>query len=362
MKTREKHYLKHEIVNHVWFDHEKGIIYISCIIENEEDYEPVNEVFNEISNKLNQTSDFLLDFGINLCSVKLDTKWNKLHEKQIISYIANHNCDITSWKIDGISNEEIYEILDNLKAEGLFKEDNYTLGFKKEDTVYIKLFKKFGGSSNFKTFYFTKYSQSTIPKCFENFVNKFSTTIKENKENRLEILKNSPTAFYLMLKFEDVLDDKKFNEKETVNGPEMMDYLLLMSLFNDVNYYKEEIKFNNVKTFISPLIKGENEVLKLIEDYKNEGELNDREIISEEKSNDKVGYNLNSFNEIVDVIKSTYSLIEFNRIMKERVLKFTLPPIKDSNIFRKIMKNKPMIEKIKLKIGEDRDEVPFLFN
>lgn len=165
-----------------------------------------------------------------------------------------------------------------------------------------------------------------------------------------------------MLKFEDVLDDKKFNEKETVNGPEMMDYLLLMSLFNDVNYYKEEIKFNNVKTFISPLIKGENEVLKLIEDYKNEGELNDREIISEEKSNDKVCYNLNSFNEIVDVIKSTYSLIEFNRIMKERVLKFTLPPIKDSNIFRKIMKNKPMIEKIKLKIGEDRDEVPFLFN
>ena len=92
-----------------------------------------------------------------------------MHEKQIISYIANHNCDITSWKIDGISNEEIYEILDNLKAEGLFKEDNYTLGFKKEDTVYIKLFKKFGGSSNFKTFYFTKYSQSTIPKCFENF-------------------------------------------------------------------------------------------------------------------------------------------------------------------------------------------------
>ena len=361
-KTREKHYLKHEIVNHVWFDHEKGIIYISCIIENEEDYEPVNEVFNEISNKLNQTNDFLLDFGINLCSVKLDTKWNKLHEKQIISYIANHNCDITSWKIDGISNEEIYEILDNLKAEGLFKEDNYTLGFKKEDTVYIKLFKKFGGSSNFKTFYFTKYSQSTIPKCFENFVNKFSIAIKENKENRLEILKNSPTAFYLMLKFEDVLDDKKFNEKETVNGPEMMDYLLLMSLFNDVNYYKEEIKFNNVKTFISPLIKGENEVLKLIEDYKNEGELNDREIISEEKSNDKVGYNLNSFNEIVDVIKSTYSLIEFNRIMKERVLKFTLPPIKDSNIFRKIMKNKPMIEKIKLKIGEDRDEGPFLFN
>ena len=361
-KTREKHYLKHELVNHVWFDHEKGIIYISCIIENEEDYQHVNEVFDEITNKLNQTSDFLLDFGINLCSVKLDTKWNKLYEKQIISYIASHNYDITSWKIDEISKEEIYEILDNLKAEGLFKEDDYTRGFKEEDTVYIKLFKKFGGSSNFKTFYFTKYSQSTIPKCFENFVNKFSATIKEDKENMLEILKNSPTAFYLMLKFEDVLDDKKFNEKETVNGPEMMDYLLLMSLFNDVNYYKEEINFNNVKTFIRPLIKDEQQVLKSIEDYKNEGELNNREIISEEKSNDKLGYNFNSFNNKVDVNKSMHPLSEFNRVMKERVIKFTLPPIKDSNIFGKIMKNKLMIEKIKLKIDDEPDEVPFLFN
>lgn len=360
-KTHEKHYLKHELVHHVWFNHEKGIIFISCLIENEDDYKPIKGVQDDIKDKLNQTSDYLIDLGINLCSVELDIKWNRLYEKQIISHISDYNFDISTWNLDKVSDEEIFEILDNLVAEGLFIDDNYKNGFKNKSEVYMKLFKKFGGSSNFKKFYFTKYSQESISRCFDYFVDKFSTTFNKYKENRIEILKNSPTAFYLMLKFEEILDDKNFNYEENINGPEMMDYLLLMSLFNDINYYKEEMDFNNVKNNISPLIRDKNNILELFEQYRSEGELNKKEKETNGKINSKSLLDLNSFNRFVEVFTSTYRLLEFNRIMNKRFFKFL--SLGEFNNLKEIIDADVIIDKFNLKMGDDlNEEIPCLFN
>ena len=77
-----------------------------------------------------------------------------------------------------------------------------------------------------------------------------------------------------MLKFEEFLDDKNFNDETKVGGLEMVDFLLLMSLFNDINYYKEQIRFGEIEDSIKYLIRDEKEVLDLLQKYKNEGEMN----------------------------------------------------------------------------------------
>ena len=76
-----------------------------------------------------------------------------------------------------------------------------------------------------------------------------------------------------LLKFEDILDDKHFKDENKVGGSEMIDLLLLMSLFNDVNYYKEQINFECIEKYIKELIRDEREIIDLLQEYKNEGEL-----------------------------------------------------------------------------------------
>lgn len=115
--TREKHYFIHDLVNDVWIDHENQTIYLSCIVENENELKPIKETQNEIQEKLNQTKNYLKNLGIKLNSVKLDIHDEKLHEKEIICKLANNNFNIEEWEISNIPHFKIEEILCNLKAE-----------------------------------------------------------------------------------------------------------------------------------------------------------------------------------------------------------------------------------------------------
>jgi len=348
-KIRKEHYRKHEIVNHVWFDHEPRIIYISCIIENESDYESLNEVKKEIEIKLDQTKDYLCSFGIILNNVEFDDKWNTLIEKDIISYIADEKYDLKKWEIKNTTQKEIKEILCNLRAEGLFKNDNYSDGFKKDYATYKTLFKKFGGSSNFKKFFYKKYSQDMIPACYKELETKFYAPSKENRESRIEILKNTPTAFYFMLKFEEFLDDKNFNDETKVGGLEMVDFLLLMSLFNDINYYKEQIRFEEIEDSIKYLIRDENEVLDLLQKYKNEGEINKTDG-SEEIRPISLLFKTDNYDKS-QTIKTELDLVDFRKIMVKRSIEFDLELNELFKEFSKLMNPLPSLEPFDLKIG-----------
>ena len=352
INTRNEFYRKHELVNHVWFDHENGIIYISCIIENEHDYDPLNKVKDEIEKKLEQTKDYLCSFGIKLNHVELDAKWNKLVEKDIISYIADEKYDLENWEIEGISKDEIGEIIDNLTAEGLFNNDNYINGFKKEYVVYKILFKKFGGSSNFKKFFYTKYSQEMMPTCYKELETKFYAPSKENRESRIEILKNTPTAFYFMVKFEDFLDDKNFHDETKIGGLEMVDFLLLMSLFNDINYYKDQINIENINKSIKYLIRDEEEVLDLLQKYKNEGELSKKDE-TEEIRPISILFKMDSYDNLNRTIKTELDIVDFRKIMSKRAVKFNLEINDSFKNYSQLMDDLPSLESFNLKINDE---------
>lgn len=348
-ETHEKHYLKHELINHVWFDHKNEIIFISCLIENEEDFKPITEVQNEITNKLNQTKEFLANYGINLSKVELDINWNTLIEKEIISYLANYEFDMETWEIKDTTPFDIEEILDNLTAEGLFKNNNFKEGFAEEYEVYKKLFEKFGGSSNFKKFFFTKYSQDMMEKCIVQLENKFHAHFKENRENRIEILKNTPTAFYFMLKFEEFLDDKHFKDEAKVGGSEMIDLLLLMSLFNDINYYKNQIKFENIEKYIKELVRDEREIIDLLKEYKDDGELDKTK---NEIRTTSIIYKKNLYKESMDSVQAVIDMFDFKKIMKTRVITFDLTINEKFSYVTRLKNQNPPNETFNMTIGE----------
>ena len=262
--TREKHYIIHDFVNDVCIDHENQTIHLSCIVENKNELKPIKETQNEIQEKLNQTKNYLKNFGIKLNSVKLDIHDEKLHEKEIICNLANYDFNIDEWEIPNTSPYKIQEILCNLKAESLFNSDEHSLGFKETFFVYKKLFKKFIGHYNLKNFYFTKYSQKMVEICFDKIENKFNAGFISNRKSRIEILKNTPTAFYLILIFEELIGDNKFRLNYNKNGELIVDFLLLMSLFNDTYYFNDQLDFKNVKKHVSDLIEDKNNLQEKI--------------------------------------------------------------------------------------------------
>ena len=262
--TIEKHYSIHDFVNEVWIDHENQTIYLSCIIENEKEYKPIVEKQKEIQNKLEQTKDFLKNLGIELEKVQLDIHDEFILEKEIICKIANDEFDIEEWNLKNTKLHQIHDLLDKLKAENLFEDDEYNSGFKKSFSVYKKLFKKFNGSNNLKNFYFTKYSQETIEKCFKNIESKFNAGFLSKRKSRIKILKNSPTAFELILTFEKTIGDSKFKLNYNKNGDWIIDFLLLASIFNDIYYYNDQIDFETVKNKINDLIEDKQNLDKKI--------------------------------------------------------------------------------------------------
>lgn len=263
--TIEKHYSIHDLVHDIWIDHENNTIYLSCHAENEYEIIEINKRKDEIQKKLNQTRPYLNKTGIKLKYVKLDIHEDLIYEKEIICKIANYDFNIEEWDIHNINQTQIHEILENLTAENLFNSNDYTLGFKETFNTYKKLFEKFLGYYNLKNFFFTDYSQKMIEPCFGKIENKFNAKFLSERNSRINILKNTPTAFYLILIFEELIGDNKFRLNYNKNGDLIIDFLLLMSIFNDNYYFNEEIDFKNVKKHINHLIEDKNDIQSKIE-------------------------------------------------------------------------------------------------
>ena len=258
--TKDEYYSVHNYVNDVWINHENQTIYLSCIVENKKDFDPIIQRQNEIQEKLNQTKTFLKNIGINLNFVELDSHDENVYEKEIICKIADYDFNIGEWNIENFPTHKIHEILCNLKAESLFNNDKCSLGFKETFLVYKKLFTKFIGYYNLKNFYFTAYSQKMVETCFYNIENKFNAGFQSNRQSRIEILKNTPTAFYLILIFDELLDDNKFKLNYNKNGDYIIDFLLLMSIFNDSYYFNGQLDFENVKQHLNDLIEDKTDI------------------------------------------------------------------------------------------------------
>lgn len=200
-----------------------------------------------------------------------------------------------------------------------------------------------------------------MPTCYKALETKFYAPYRENRESRIEILKNTPTAFYLMLKFEDFLDDKNFNDETNVGGLEMVDFLLLMSLFNDINYYKDQIDLENIKKSIGHLIKDEDTILELLQKYKSAGKINKTDEIEEIRPISLL-FEMDPYDNS-RTLETELDLVDFRKIMSKRVIKFNLELNEAFEQFSQLTNPLPQIEQFNLKIGDKyNDTLEFLKN
>lgn len=264
---KKNHYRIHSIVKEVKINHIENKIIIVANVLCDNDKEILINSKNKIMYELNNTAPFLEKIGIVLNDVILETNVTSTFlKKQIILCIAK-NEDINSLTDEFISNENIDFELDNLIAANMVI--NNSMDLSEDFDKFKEMFKLFLDNEIDK-FFFTNYVQNMIPKCFMYFENNFNVDWgSEDRKYRINILKNSPTAFHFLLFMDDLVKTPNFNCSSNQNGNLMFDSILSFGLFNDIHHYVDKINFDEVdKSFIKFEIFNKEYVLKKINGYK----------------------------------------------------------------------------------------------
>lgn len=267
-KTIHDFYNSHEKIDYVRFDFDEGDILISCELKNRDDLNLINKIKSKIQEELDGISDILKGYGVNLTNVELDHHSDILIEKEMVLHLANGNFNFDEFKIEDLSNFEITDRLNKLLSESTIieKESGFELNYSLD--TFEKIFKNFEDNGDLDIFYFTQYSCDMIPEILKKFNDKFGAIYLENHQSRLAILKNSPTAARLAFNFDKFLEFPNFDINSNQNGELILDYLLLMSIFNDVKYYNGKIKFKEVEPAITKLNWSNDDILSRIHQYK----------------------------------------------------------------------------------------------
>lgn len=267
-RTIHKFYNSHEKIDHVRFDYDEGNILISCKLMNREDLSSIDDIKSKIQKELDGISDIFKEYGLNITNVELDHHSNVLIEKEMMLHLANGNFNFDEFKIDGLSNFEITDRLNKLLSESTIIEKESKFELNNSLETFEKIFKIFEDNGDLDIFYFTPYSCDMIPEILNRFNNKFGAIYLENHQCRSLILKNSPTAAKFAFNFEKFLEFPNFDINSNQNGELIFDYLLLMSIFNDVKYYNDKINFNEVEPAITKLNWSDDDILSRIHQYK----------------------------------------------------------------------------------------------
>lgn len=276
-KTIRDFYNSHEKIDQVIINHDDRNILISCKLENREDLKELNKIKSKIQKELDGIFDILGEFDINLKKVILKHYSPILIEKELILHLSEDNDDFMDFRIEGLENIEIDDRLNKLCSENMIK--NIDSKFELNDSldIFEKIFKKFEKYGDLDLLYFKKYSQDRISEIISKLNKKFNAIYLENSHSREVLLRNSPTAAKLAFNFEDIFEFPNFDINSNQNGKLIFDYLLLMSIFNDVKYYNNKINFDEVEEAIINLNHDDEDILSRIHQYRNFDE-NDFEI------------------------------------------------------------------------------------
>lgn len=267
-KTIRDFYNSHEKIDHVRFNHKEDNILISCKLMNRDDLSSINKIKSKIQKELDGISDIFNEYGLNLTNVELDHHSNILIEKEMVLHLANGNFNFDEFKIEDLSNFEITDRLTKLLSENTIIKNESKFELNKSLETFEKIFRNFEDNGDLDIFYFTPYSGDMMSKILKKFNNKFGAIYLENNNDRLLILKNSPTAAKFAFNFEKFLEFQNFEINSNQNGELILDYLLLMSIFNDIKYYNSKINFNEVEPVITKLNWSNDDILSRMHQYK----------------------------------------------------------------------------------------------
>lgn len=247
--TKKQHYRILEIVKTVHINHENKNIIIIAKIEKESDEKLLIERKNKILDELLGVQPFLEKIGVNLREVNLNTIPSpSLLRTRIILSIAK-NIDINEVVDEFITNDDIDDGIEKLKADKIIEEN--LLKLSEDYSKFKEMFKLFADNDNLEEFFFTDYVQNMIPKCFIKLENNFNVDWElDDRNSRIMLLKNSPTALHFLLFMDELVKMPNFNISSNQNGVLMFDSILSFGLFNDIYHYAYKINYNDVENAI----------------------------------------------------------------------------------------------------------------
>ena len=207
--TIKKHYRCLEIVKTVHINHETNNISIISTIEKESDKEILIDSKNKILQELLNVQQFLEKVYINLKEVILNTTMSPtLLKTRIILGIAKNN-NIYEFVDEFMTNDDVDEEIEKLITDKTIETE--PLKLSEDFEVFKKIYKLFADNNNLEELFFTDYVQNMIPKCFINLENNFNVDWEmKDRNSRMILLKNSPTALHFLLFMDEVLIKMEF--------------------------------------------------------------------------------------------------------------------------------------------------------
>lgn len=249
-ETKEEHYQIHKLVRTPVFDDE--IIKLVSIAYNDKDKKLLERKRKEIQDELDEVSPYLEKIGVDYKKVELDCKMDKVYvKKRIILSIISDN-DPYSNDDEWISDDDIKNCLEELICDKkVIKNEKYELT---EDIDLFKEIYKMFLNEWMEGFFFTKYVESIITKSIWDIENKFKAKFnEEERSTRISLLKNSPTALYMLLFVDEIINYPSFNISSHQDGKLLFDSMISLGIFNDIHRYTDNIKFENIVNNIKKL-------------------------------------------------------------------------------------------------------------
>lgn len=243
-ETKEEHYRIHKLVRTPVFDHENQTIKLVSIAYNDKDKKLLDEKIDKIQGELDGILPYLKKIGVDFNKVELDCRMDKEYvKKRIILSIINDN-DPYSNDDEWISDDDINNSLEELMCDKkVIKNEKYEL--TEDIDLFKEIFRMFLDEW-MDEFFFTEYMEKMIEKAFHRIKENFGCNLTPEEQNfRIDMLKNTPTAFYLLLFADENLNNPLFDISANQNGNLMFDSVLSLGLFNDMYHYRKHFKFEN---------------------------------------------------------------------------------------------------------------------
>lgn len=274
-----QHFKKHRLITGILFD-ENGDrkIRIGGSIRSEEDKEILENISNKIQKELDSVKEILKGNGFWLESVELELNKNELIKRNIILNLLDGNSKLST-KIGSEIDESEINIIKNLNsliAERIIIEKSNRYCIIEDINCFENLINRFiAGKENWE-FIKSNYAQKIIEKELPSYMQYKYNWIYGNNEliERLEILKNSPTAIYLLFYGKDLFNNPNLSIS-LMQGDILIDHILLLGLSYDIFKYPiSDPKFDEI---VESLTKNSNERFpELMELYTNSRKISRR--------------------------------------------------------------------------------------
>ena len=246
-ETLEEHYKIHELVRTPVFDHENKIVKIVAIGHVDKDKSLLIRCRNNIQSKLDDIIPYLKKIGVDFNKIELDCRMDKNYiKKKIILSIINDEDICSNVDNEWIHESDIVNCLEELKCDKKILENNNEYSLTEDIELFKEIFKMFLDEW-MADFFFTEYVEDIIEKSIYDIEKKFRAKFdSEERRIRINLLKNYPTAIYILLFIDEIINYPSFNLNSLQDGELLFDSIISMGMFNDIHRYSDNIHFENI--------------------------------------------------------------------------------------------------------------------